>query len=47
MIPTVVANVRVVTFKIDDRDFSAREDETIIQVAWENGIRIPSLCYLE
>ncbi|MCH5374808.1 MAG: bidirectional hydrogenase complex protein HoxU [Planctomycetes bacterium] len=42
-----LTNVRVVTFKIDDRNFSAREDETIIQVAWENGIRIPSLCYLE
>ncbi len=41
------ANVRVVTLKIDDRDLSAREDETIFQVASENGIRIPSLCYLE
>jgi bidirectional [NiFe] hydrogenase diaphorase subunit len=41
------ATVRVVTFKIDDRALSAREDETIIQVAWENNIRIPSLCYLE
>lgn len=41
------ANVRVVTFKIDDRNLSAREDETIIQVAWENDIKIPALCYLE
>jgi bidirectional [NiFe] hydrogenase diaphorase subunit len=41
------ANVRVVTLKIDDRDVSAREDETIIEVARQNDIRIPSLCYLE
>jgi bidirectional [NiFe] hydrogenase diaphorase subunit len=41
------ANIRVVTFKIDDRDLSAREDETIIQVAREHDIQVPSLCYLE
>ncbi len=45
--PTASANVRVVTLKIDDRDVSAREDETIINVARQNGITIPSLCYLE
>ncbi len=39
--------VRVVTLKIDDHDVGAREDETIIEVARENGIRIPSLCYLD
>jgi bidirectional [NiFe] hydrogenase diaphorase subunit len=39
--------VRVVTFKIDEREVSAREDETILAVAREQGIRIPSLCYLE
>jgi bidirectional [NiFe] hydrogenase diaphorase subunit len=39
--------VRVVTFRIDDRDLSAREDETILAVAREQGISIPSLCYLE
>lgn len=39
--------VRVVTFRIDDRDLSAREDETILTVAREQGIAIPSLCYLE
>ena len=34
---------------VQDRrpDVSAREDETILDVARENGIRIPSLCYLE
>lgn len=39
--------IRVRTLKIDDRDVSAREDETILEVARENGIAIPSLCYLE
>jgi bidirectional [NiFe] hydrogenase diaphorase subunit len=39
--------VRVVTFRIDDRDLSAREDETILTVAREQGLWIPSLCYLE
>ncbi|MBK1702358.1 bidirectional hydrogenase complex protein HoxU [Thiococcus pfennigii] len=46
-IPAPPTNVRVVTFQIDGRDYSAREDETIIEVARENGIPIPSLCYLE
>jgi len=40
-------NVSVVTFQIDGRDYSAREDETIIEVAREHGIPIPTLCYLE
>ena len=39
--------VRIKTLKIDDRDVSAREDETILQVARENNIDIPSLCNLE
>ncbi len=38
---------RVVTLRIDDREVSAREDETILQVARDNGIYIPTLCYLE
>ena len=42
---TVVANVK--TLKIDGRDFSAREDETILDVARQNGIFIPRLCELE
>jgi len=46
-LPPVSTNVRVVTLKIDGRDVSAREDETIINVARQNGITIPSLCYLE
>ena len=47
MKPAAPSQVRVVTLKINDRDVSAREDETILQVARENGIRIPSLCYVE
>lgn len=39
--------VRIVTLKIDDRDVGAREDETILAVAQENGIKIPTLCHLE
>jgi bidirectional [NiFe] hydrogenase diaphorase subunit len=45
--PSIAPQLRVVTLRIDDRDLSAREDETIIEVARENGIPIPSLCYLE
>jgi len=41
------SQVRILTFKIDDRDVSAREGETILQVARENGIYIPTLCHLE
>ena len=40
-------NVRVVTLRIDDRDVSAREDETILSVAREHKIPIPSLCYVD
>jgi bidirectional [NiFe] hydrogenase diaphorase subunit len=39
--------VRLLTFRIDDRDVSAREDETILTVARQNGINIPTLCHLE
>lgn len=41
------AQVRVVTLKIDGRDVGAREDETILEVAQQNGISIPTLCHLE
>lgn len=39
--------VRILTFKIDDKDVSAREDETILAVARQNGIFIPTLCHLD
>lgn len=42
---TSVAYVKTLT--IDGHDFSAREDETILEVARENGIVIPRLCELE
>ncbi len=48
--PKVVADVnpvRVLTFKIDDRDVSAREDETVLTVARQNGVHIPTLCHLD
>lgn len=38
---------RVVTLKINDQDVSGREDETILELATENGIFIPTLCHLE
>jgi bidirectional [NiFe] hydrogenase diaphorase subunit len=34
------------TLKIDNRDVSARQDDTILSVARENGIFIPTLCAL-
>ncbi len=41
------SSVRIKTLKIDGIDIGAREDETILQVARENGIEIPTLCHLE
>ncbi len=37
----------VVTLKIDDRDCSANSSQTILEVASENNIDIPTLCCLE
>jgi bidirectional [NiFe] hydrogenase diaphorase subunit len=37
----------VVTLKINDRDVSAQSDQTILEVARENDIFIPTLCFLE
>jgi len=44
---TSIANPKVVTLKIDGKDIGAREDETILEVARQNGIDIPTLCHLE
>jgi len=41
------SKVRIFTFRIDDRDVSAREGETILTVAKENGIFIPTLCHVD
>ena len=40
------AAVRVKTLTIDGREVGAREDQTILEVARENGISIPTLCWL-
>jgi|SRR5271165_1920627 len=37
---------RVVTLQVDGHDVSARDDQPIIDVAREAGIRIPKLCYV-
>ncbi len=37
----------VVTLKINDQDVSAQSDQTILEVARENDIFIPTLCFLE
>ena len=39
--------VRVRTLTIDGKDVGAREHETILEVARENGIWIPTLCQLD
>jgi bidirectional [NiFe] hydrogenase diaphorase subunit len=39
--------VDVKTLFIDDRNVSARAGQTILEVAKENGITIPTLCHLE
>ncbi|GAB4571238.1 MAG: bidirectional hydrogenase complex protein HoxU [Anaerolineae bacterium] len=38
---------RIKTLKIDGRDVGAHEDETILELAEENGIFIPTLCRIE
>ncbi|HZT29296.1 MAG TPA: bidirectional hydrogenase complex protein HoxU [Bryobacteraceae bacterium] len=38
--------VRVKTLTIDGQEVGAREDQTILEVARENGIEIPTLCWL-
>ena len=43
----MTAPIRVVTFTIDGRDVSAREDETVLQVARENDVFIPTLCQVD
>lgn len=40
-------NVRIKTLKIDGKDVSAHEDQTILSVARENDIFIPTLCQMD
>lgn len=42
-----VAAQPVHTLTIDGRDVGARQEDTILQAARENGIEIPTLCYLD
>lgn len=37
----------VVTLKIDGKDVSARDGETLLDVARDNGVAIPTLCHLD
>ncbi|MCC6133642.1 MAG: bidirectional hydrogenase complex protein HoxU [Acidobacteria bacterium] len=43
----MITGPRIKTLTIDDKPVGAREDETILTIARENGIRIPTLCHLE
>ena len=41
------SKVSIKTLKIDGQDVASREDETILELAQENGIHIPTLCHLD
>ena len=41
------AQPRVITLTIDGREVGAQTNQTILEVARENGIFIPTLCHLE
>ena len=43
----MITGPRIKTLTIDDKPVGAREDESILTIARENGIRIPTLCHLE
>jgi bidirectional [NiFe] hydrogenase diaphorase subunit len=43
----VAAGVQIKTLQIDGQDVGAREDQTILEVAQENGIYIPTLCHVD
>jgi len=45
--PTVTNAPQSLTLQIDGKDVSCRTGETILQVARENGIEIPTLCQLD
>jgi bidirectional [NiFe] hydrogenase diaphorase subunit len=44
---TLPRRSRVKTLQIDGQDVGAHEDETVLQVARDNGFHIPTLCQLE
>ena len=41
------AGIQIKTLQIDGQDVGAREDQTILEVAQENGIYIPTLCHVD
>ncbi len=41
------SSVKIKTLTIDDHQVGAREDQTVLEVAYENGIKIPTLCKIE
>lgn len=43
----IKTKIRVKTFQIDGIDVTGKSDSTILEVAQEHGIYIPTLCYLE
>jgi bidirectional [NiFe] hydrogenase diaphorase subunit len=43
----MVTRSRIKTLKIDGKDVGAHEDETILDLARENGIHIPTLCQID
>lgn len=45
--PETRTETSVVTFVIDGKDVSARADQSVLDVAREHGVSIPSLCALE
>jgi bidirectional [NiFe] hydrogenase diaphorase subunit len=45
--PKAGPGTKVYTLTIDDKILSAREDETILEAAKQNGILIPTLCNLD
>ncbi|MCG3177934.1 MAG: NADP-reducing hydrogenase subunit HndD [Phycisphaerae bacterium] len=47
MTPVPIPAGRVKTLKIDGRDVSGYENQTILEIARENNIHIPTLCNLE
>jgi bidirectional [NiFe] hydrogenase diaphorase subunit len=43
----MTSNAQVVTMTIDGKEYSARTDETILDIARQNSVYIPTLCFLE
>ncbi|MFZ5433584.1 MAG: bidirectional hydrogenase complex protein HoxU [Calditrichota bacterium] len=39
--------IQIITLTIDDKPVAGRADETILEVATQNGIFIPTLCHLD